>query len=90
MTQQPKVVISQWVVSALLSALLGLFGWLTNRAIKQIDSEIGMLRSTAMTERVFAAEKAALQQEIAGLKGEISDVKEELRDVKRQIRWRER
>jgi len=81
--QQAKVIVSQWVISAILSALLGLFGWLTNRAIKQIDTEIGILRSTAMTERVFAAERSALKQEI-------SDLKEELRDVKRQIRWRER
>ena len=81
--QQAKVIIPQWTVSLILGALISLFGWLTNRAIKQIDTEITTLKTTALTERVFQAEKAALKQEI-------SDLKEELKDVKRQSRWRER
>ena len=77
------VVLPQWVVIAVVSAILSLFGWFGNRAIKEHDAEILEMRQATITRELFEAEKKLMQIEIANLT-------ERVKTLERANRWRKK
>jgi len=75
MKRLEKTWILELIGAALLTALLGLWGWTANRVVQVGESVVEV---KAELQQEIAGVKAELQQEINGVRTELGEVKAEL------------